>query len=128
MSHSSHPNYYAIIIAPVRYCKDLEPSAKLLYGEISALCNQEGYCWATNKHFAELYDVDQKTVSRWIESLREKGFIHVELDRSSFGTSRKIWIIQEKITAGQKCPGGGQKCPPPRTKMSSPLYIIIKVI
>lgn len=67
--------YYAIIPANVRYDKDLAPNAKLLYGEITALCNEKGYCWATNQYFAELYNVSDRTIKNWISQLADKGYI-----------------------------------------------------
>ncbi len=71
-------NYYAIIPANVRY-SDLPPNAKLLYGEITALANERGYCWASNSYFSDLYGVSKRSITTWINSLIEKRFIHVEM-------------------------------------------------
>jgi hypothetical protein len=73
------PAYYAIVPAGVRYNKSLPPAARLLYGEITALCNKEGYCWAGNSYFAKLYDVGVRTVQRWITALESAGHILVQL-------------------------------------------------
>lgn len=67
--------YYAIIPANVRYDKDLPPNAKLLYGEITALTNDKGYCWATNEYFSNLYNVSSRTIINWINSLVNKEYL-----------------------------------------------------
>ncbi|MCR4330034.1 MAG: helix-turn-helix domain-containing protein [Candidatus Roizmanbacteria bacterium] len=84
-------SYYAVIPAGVRYNKNISGNVKLLYGEISALCNQSGYCWASNGYFAGLYDVDQATVSLWIKALKDEGFIRVDLNKAE-GYKRKIYL------------------------------------
>ena len=45
-------SYYAIIPANVRYDRRLTANAKLLYGEITALCNEKVYCWERNSYFS----------------------------------------------------------------------------
>lgn len=87
------PNYYAVIPANVRYA-DINANAKLLYGEITALCNKEGYCWATNAYFAKLYNVSTNSISTWIQILKNEGFINVEITPAKIGfeVSRKLWI------------------------------------
>lgn len=71
--------YYAIIPATIRYDKDIKANAKLLYGEITAICNEKGYCWATNGYFAELYGVSKNTISVWINQLIKKGYLFSEI-------------------------------------------------
>jgi predicted transcriptional regulator len=72
------PNYYSVIPANVRYDKELRDKAKLLYGEISSLCNKDGYCWASNSYFAKLYNVSKTTISTLISELADKGYIQLE--------------------------------------------------
>jgi hypothetical protein len=38
---------------------------------------ERGYCWARNKHFEDLFQVNQTTISRWIRELKQLGLIVV---------------------------------------------------
>ena len=94
MSDKIQKNYYAIIPADVRYDKRLKPLARLLYGEITALCNEKGYCWASNSYFAKLYEVSDITISRYISELKEYGYIKCIYDKTQENIDkRKIYII-----------------------------------
>ena len=73
------PNYYAIIPAEIRYDDNLTPNEKILYGEITALTNQNGECWATNSYFSNLYKVEIPSVSRWLRHLKEKKYIDIQI-------------------------------------------------
>jgi rubrerythrin len=72
-----HPSFYAVIPASVRYDKALPNGARLLFGEISSLCNKEGYCWAGNAYFSELYQTSERTITNWINALKDNGHISV---------------------------------------------------
>ena len=81
MNEETQINYYAIVPASVRYNQNLKPAEKLIYGEITALTNKNGYCFANNRYFANLYNVSIHTVSQWISHLEKLGYIIVELIR-----------------------------------------------
>lgn len=75
------PSYYSILTANVRYDNELKANEKLLFSEITALSNKDGYCHATNKYFAQLYDKNQWTISDWINHLKKKGYLKVLMIR-----------------------------------------------
>jgi len=95
-----HRGYYAVIPATIRYDKNITPNAKLLYAEITALCNEKGYCWASNAYFAELYGVSKTSISNWISSLQKNGYISVDMiykENSKEIQNRYIRILNDPI-------------------------------
>lgn len=106
----SNKSYYAVIPANVRYDEDLPPNAKLLYGEITALCNKDGCCWASNKYFADLYGVSITSVKRWMKVLIEKKYITSRLTYKEGSSEIDMRYVQ--ICAG----GGIKNVPTPSIK------------
>lgn len=115
------PGYYAIIPATVRYDTSIPANAKLLYGEISALLNVDGFCFASNQYFADLYSVTIKSISRLISLLEQAGYIQVQIEKDKSGkvACRKIFLLtadparnpvdKNVYTPGQNCGGGIDK-------------------
>lgn len=91
------PNYYAVIPAKVRYDEKIKDKAKLLYGEITSLCDENGYCYATNKYFANLYKVKPETISRLINSLVEAKYLSSEIDYKTGAKNRCLKIENSSI-------------------------------
>ena len=92
------PNYYAIIPANVRYDSNLKDKAKLLYGEITALSNKNGICFASNSYFAKLYNVTNTTISLLIKDLIDNGYIEREFiykDGTKEIENRYLRILKE---------------------------------
>lgn len=86
------PNYYAIIPASVRYDKGLPAGAKLMYGEITALSNAKGYCFASNGYFAELYGCTPQAISKWIKQLECAGYVAIEYVGDPGNMQRRVSI------------------------------------
>lgn len=105
------PNYYAIIPANVRYNNSIQQGAKLLYGEITALSNKTGCCWAGDQYFMGLYKVSQATIQRWLTSLEKNGYIDrtVKYKDSSKEIEKRYIrinaypILKNENTYTQKC-------------------------
>lgn len=98
------PNYYAILPADVRYDKNLTAKEKLLYAEITALSNKEGYCWASNSYFAELYNTTDRTIRTCITNLVNNGYINRELIYKKDGkeVEKRILTLRKNFSVPQE--------------------------
>ena len=106
MENNLPSSYYAIIPAYIRYNKELKFAERLMYGEITALSNKEGYCFASNRYFADLYGVSQSTISRWISHLAELGSLHVEIitnDKKEI-VERRIYVVDNPYMQNNQYP------------------------
>ena len=88
-------SYWSTIPAPVRYDQVIPPNAKLLYGEISALLNEDGYCEEPNQYFCELFQFSERTVNRLLSALEQRGYIRTETEHGE-----RFSVKQRKIYAG----------------------------
>jgi len=98
--------YYCVIPWKLLTDKAIPSSAKLIYGEISALANREGFCWASNEHFGKTFGLKANTtISRLINLLKDANYIYVDIDRKA-GNKRRIYlqgpIIKKKDRYPQK--------------------------
>ena len=99
--------YLAMLPANVRYDDRLSQTAKLLYAELSSLLGADGYCWATNQYFAELYGISTRSVSRHLKLLEDCGYIYTEMGVNGKGSERHIYA--GFFPKGQEAGGGMDK-------------------
>ncbi len=80
---------WAIMPAMIRYDRGLPANAKLIYAEIAAKINEEGYCYAHNRYFAERFGLKEDTVSSLIKRLADAEYIALDLDTARLNTDRR---------------------------------------
>ena len=97
----NNPTYYAVLTADVRYCPDLSPQEKLLFAEITALSNKDGYCIAGNPYFSKLYSLSESTISRQVKHLEDLGFITVTYDKIGAKVARRYISTIDKNVNGK---------------------------
>ena len=91
-------NYYTILPAEVRYDRRLLANAKLIYSEILCLSRKKGYCHASNSYFAKIMDASITSVSKWINSLIEYGYLRVEykyLKNTKHIDQRRLYVEED---------------------------------
>lgn len=76
--------------------KEIKNELRLLL-IISSLCAEKGYCYASNKYFADLFDETERSISKKIKLLETKKYINIEYERNgTIVTNRFIYIERLK--------------------------------
>ena len=70
---------------------------RLLLIHIISLCKKNGYCWATNRYFCDIYNVTPVTISKSISNLATFGYIKTEYDNTSTNNSKRIIKLSEVL-------------------------------
>lgn len=73
-------NGYSICLNEWALDKEIKNELGLLL-IISSLCAEKGYCFASNKYLADLFDISEVSVSRKIKLLEEKNYITIEYEK-----------------------------------------------
>ena len=117
MTPEEYSHFFAVIPAPVINDDQLPPGAKLLYGIISQLLNEDGYCWASNTHLMMRCHASRTTVHEWLSALQKWGHIQIEIEREAAKNQepqRRIYSAYRGRTE-KRTPGRTGKRTPGRT-------------
>lgn len=72
------PAYFSWIPAPVLASQSISDKGKLLYGLISGLVKDLGYCYASNAYFAGVLKCGVRTITRLLRELVDAGEIIID--------------------------------------------------
>lgn len=88
--------YFSIIPGTVRNDPGLSATAKLFFGDIASMAQSDGYCYASNAYFASRFGLAERTVTRTIKLLEDRGHVKTRICRNRVTgqiTGRRIYPI-----------------------------------
>ena len=80
--------------------KNLSDKEKNIYSLVIFLSQEKQYCFCTNKTISELLNISVTQVSKLVNSLKDKGYINIEMvykENSKEVYIRKLIPIKEKL-------------------------------
>ena len=98
-------NSYAVIKYEWFQDKELNYSMIIILGLLNSLCRRTKYCWATNKYIGEVINLNDANTSKYINKLKELGYIEIEQNkkvRLKDENEKYIYRQQRIITLTEK--------------------------
>jgi len=86
-------NKFIIISSNILSNPELSDVDKLTWGILSSLCNDKGYCWASNAYIANALGKSTRTIIRSIQKLRQMNIIKYEIKKTDINEDKRyIWV------------------------------------
>lgn len=89
------PGIISVLPQRVIFDRQLTASAKVLFAEIIALSETDGYCWASNEYLGKLFDLSETSISRQVAQLVERGYIECVMVPVKSGSERHIYVTDK---------------------------------
>ena len=70
---------------------------RLLLIHIISLSKKNGYCWATNKYFSNIYNVTTVTISKSISNLATFNYIKINFDNKNTNNTKRIIKLSDDL-------------------------------
>lgn len=74
-STPERPHDFSELSRQATYDNALPPFARIFFQDVCELASKRGYCWAEDGHFAAKFDVTERAVQKWINTLIEAGYL-----------------------------------------------------
>ena len=88
-------NFLMTIPSVILHDTEISDSCKIFSSIIFGLSKKEGYCWASNRKLAEIYDSSIKSVELWISDLKKKNHIRTKNIQGIDGSIEKRFIFPQ---------------------------------
>lgn len=103
---------FSVIPTEVMINKEISSTAKIVYGLISSLTNEKGYCWASNKYLGDLVGKEERQISNIVSKLCKIGLLNSEVEdnyKRKLTLTGKIATQKNARGVAKKCVGGSKK-------------------
>ena len=92
---------WSVIPTEVMLSNEISSTAKITYGIISSLCNEKGYCWASNDYLGKLLGKSGTRMSLIVKELSNAGLIESEVEQN-YKRKIKLEGVLRKLKGGVK--------------------------
>lgn len=72
----------------------LSPTEKVIYLGLRLYADKKGHCWPSMRGLATDLDLDKNVIQKYIQALKEKGFLRIEIKKGTQGKRFEYWILK----------------------------------